>query len=80
MNSFLAGYLVLAVASDWSLQAPGQPEIICATSRATCEDARTALEHGIVFRDLSARAGWRCVPHPGCFPQESNCIAGYNCQ
>lgn len=78
--ALLASYLVLASAGDWVLAAPGQREAICATSRETCETARSAVERGVIFRDLPARAGWRCVPHPGCLSPESECIPGYNCR
>jgi hypothetical protein len=70
--------VVLAGAADWELVVnPPAPEPICAKSEATCEAAVRAVREFGLFADLGI-VEMRCLPHPGCFPQESNFIRGFN--
>lgn len=70
----LAAGFVLAGAADWGLVS--RDTVICAKSRETCETALEAVRRGWL-RDWPPDA--RCVAMPGCFSDESECIAGYNC-
>lgn len=77
--TFLLGIALAdpAHAADWEIL--GTPEKICAKTRESCEMAIEATRDGRVFRDLRAYP-MRCAPAPGCFSEDSNCIAGYNCR
>jgi hypothetical protein len=71
--------LVLTGAADWELVVkPPALEAICAKSEETCRAAIGAVRAFGLFADLGI-VEMRCIPHPNCFPEASNCIAGYNC-
>lgn len=71
--------LAILLASDYALILPSG-ERNCATSAATCEAARTAIERGMAWPDgPGPGATTACVPQPGCRPARSLCILGYNC-
>ena len=74
----LAVGFVLIAASDFELVVPNIPGPICAKSEAVCETARRAIRAGWWDIGVPADATTACVPHPGCFPYESNFIAGFN--
>ena len=57
---------------------PPAPETICAKSLSTCEAAIRAVREFGLFADLGIVEA-RCLPRPGCFPPESECIASFNC-
>ena len=79
---FAAALVLVAAASgtgDYELvTVPPAPEPICAKSLATCQAAMDAVRDLGLFAELGI-AEMRCVPHPGCFPERSNCIKGYSC-
>lgn len=66
----------------------GDDPLTCAKSAGDCRAAIDALLAGRwIPLPRSVPPGQRlpemsifCVPHPGCFSERSNCIAGYNCQ
>ncbi len=43
-----------------------------------CEDAKARYWQPLGAPPIG-NATIRCVPHPGCFEERSNCIVGYNC-
>ncbi len=65
-----------AGSGDYVLIVPGEPPI-CAKSRDTCEAAREAIRKGwwLISRRDAATV---CRPMPGCFPESSNHIRGFN--
>jgi hypothetical protein len=70
--------LTLASAGDYELvTVPAAPEPICTKSYETCNEAARAVRDFGLFRDMGITK-MLCLPHPGCFPPDSNTIKGYN--
>jgi hypothetical protein len=68
-------------ATDWAIE-PGDSVYgpICATDKASCDEALRAMSKRWVFRDLNTSLAQQqhCVPAPGCRPARDLCIPGYS--
>lgn len=87
MNAILAALLLAGLAisvsiaepTDWAAQVEGEAEVTCVKTPAQCLRFAQAVSSGWIHGVLPGTAV-RCKPHPGCFSDASNCIAGYNCR
>lgn len=52
---------------------------ICVKTPSDCRTAIEAIRKGI-FPSIPAGTRATCSPSPHCFPPESNCISGFNCE
>lgn len=81
MRRALWGALLAAAVAgqgDYQLVVPSTGEMMCAKSQETCILAKEAIFKGWLL-EIPRGTRARCDPHPQCFSEQSNCIAGFNC-
>jgi hypothetical protein len=63
----------------WAIVDKETNEVICAKSFEICQAGLDAIKKGF-WSPFRPDAPISCKPKPDCFPPESNCIKGFNCQ